>query len=40
VIGGLLLDAIAIQGTFIGSALLAVLALALIGNGRRLLKPQ
>jgi predicted MFS family arabinose efflux permease len=40
VIGGLLLDGISIQATFIGSVILAVLALAPIGSGRRLLKPE
>ena len=39
VVGGLLLDGISIQATFIGSVALAVLALALIGNGQRMLKP-
>lgn len=39
VVGGLLLDGISIQATFIGSVVLAVGALALIGNGNRLLKP-
>lgn len=40
VVGGLLLDAISIQATFIGSIVLAVLALMLIGNGKRMLKPE
>lgn len=40
VIGGLLLDGISIQASFIGSVALAVLAIALIGNGQRLLKPE
>lgn len=40
VVGGLLLDGISIQATFIGSVVLAVLALVLIGNGQRLLKPE
>jgi predicted MFS family arabinose efflux permease len=40
VVGGLLLDAISIQATFIGSIVLAVLALMLIGNGERMLKPE
>lgn len=40
VVGGFLLDGISIQATFIGSVVLAVLALALIGNGQRLLKPE
>ena len=39
VVGGMLLDGISIQATFIGSIVLAVLALALIGNGQRMLKP-
>jgi predicted MFS family arabinose efflux permease len=39
VVGGFLLDGISIQATFIGSVVLAVVALALIGNGQRLLKP-
>ena len=40
VVGGFLLDGISIRATFIGSVVLAVLAVALIGNGQRLLKPQ
>jgi predicted MFS family arabinose efflux permease len=40
VLGGFLLDGISIRATFIGSVVLAVLAMALIGNGQRLLKPQ
>ena len=40
VVGGLLLDSISIEATFIGSVVLAVLALALIGDGRRMLKPE
>ncbi|MBP1847848.1 putative MFS family arabinose efflux permease [Rhizobium petrolearium] len=40
VVGGLLLDGISIQATFIGSIVLAVLALMLIGNGQRMLKPE
>lgn len=40
VIGGLLLDALAIEATFTGSVLLALAALALIGSGRSLLKPE
>ena len=40
VVGGLLLDAMSIQATLIGSVLLAVAAVALIGDGRRMLKPQ
>lgn len=39
VVGGLLLDGISIQATFIGSIVLAVLALMLIGSGQRMLKP-
>ena len=40
VLGGLLLDGISIEATFIGSVVLAVLALMLIGNGQRMLKPE
>ncbi|MBO9580615.1 MAG: MFS transporter [Sphingobium sp.] len=40
VVGGLLLDSLSIQATFIGSIVLAVFALVLIGNGRRMLKPE
>jgi predicted MFS family arabinose efflux permease len=40
VVGGFLLDGISIQATFIGSVVLAALAIALIGNGQRLLKPE
>lgn len=39
VVGGLLLDGISIQATFIGSIVLAGAALLLIGNGRKMLKP-
>lgn len=39
ILGGLLLDSLTILATFIGSVLLACLAIALIGNGRHLLKP-
>ncbi len=39
VVGGLLLDGISIQATFVGSVVLAAIALALIGNGQRMLKP-
>jgi predicted MFS family arabinose efflux permease len=39
VLGGLLLDGVSIQATFIGSVVLAVVAVALIGNGQRMLKP-
>lgn len=38
VVGGLLLDGISIQATFIGSAVLAGAALLLIGNGHKMLK--
>lgn len=38
VLGGLLLDAVSIQATFLGSVALALAALALIGSGRGLLK--
>lgn len=40
VVGGLLLDSLSIAATFIGSVVLAVLAVALIGNGQRLLKQE
>ena len=40
VAGGFLLDGFSIQATFIGSLVLAVLALLLIGNGQRMLKPR
>ena len=40
VVGGMLLDAISIEATFIGSIGLAIAALLLIGNGRKMLKPQ
>lgn len=40
VFGGLLLDAFSIQATFAGSALLALTAVVLIGNGQQLLKPE
>lgn len=39
VVGGLLLDGLSIRATFIGSVVLAALALALIGSGKRMLKP-
>lgn len=39
-VGGLLLDSLSIFATFIGSAVLAGIGIALIGNGRRLLKPE
>lgn len=38
VVGGLLLDSLSISATFIGSIVLAGIGVALIGNGRRLLK--
>jgi predicted MFS family arabinose efflux permease len=38
VLGGLLLDAMSIHATFVGSVVLALAALALIGSGRGLLK--
>jgi predicted MFS family arabinose efflux permease len=40
IVGGLLLDGLSIQATFIGSVVLAGTAVLLVGNGRRLLKPQ
>lgn len=40
VVGGLLLDGMTIFATFIGSVVLAGIGIALIGNGRRLLKPE
>lgn len=40
VVGGLLLDGISIRATFIGSVVLALLALALIRDGRHMLKPE
>lgn len=40
VVGGLLLDSISIQATFVGSVVLAGAALLLIGNGHRPLKPE
>ncbi|ARP62506.1 MFS transporter [Mesorhizobium sp. WSM1497] len=39
VVGGLLLDGMTVFATFAGSVVLAGIAIALIGNGRRLLKP-
>jgi predicted MFS family arabinose efflux permease len=39
VIGGWLLDGLSIQATFVGSVILAAVALGLFGDGRRLLKP-
>ena len=39
VVGGLLLDGLSVFATFIGSVVLAVVGIALIGSGRRLLKP-
>lgn len=38
VVGGVLLDGISIRATFVGSVVLAVLALMLIGDGQRLLR--
>lgn len=40
VVGGLLLDGLTIHATFIGSIVLAAIALGLIGSGRHLLKPS
>lgn len=40
VVGGLLLDGLTIMATFIGSVVLAGLAICLIGSGHRLLKPE
>lgn len=40
VVGGLLLDGVSIQATFIGSLALAAIAIVLIGDGRRMLKPE
>jgi predicted MFS family arabinose efflux permease len=40
VVGGLLLDGMTIFATFIGSVVLAGIGIALIGNGRHLLKPE
>jgi len=40
VVGGFLLDGISIWATFIGSMVLAVIALALIGNGQHMLKSE
>jgi predicted MFS family arabinose efflux permease len=40
VVGGLLLDSLTIFATFIGSVVLAGIGIALIGNGRHLLKPE
>ena len=39
VVGGLLLDGLTVHATFIGSIVLAAIALGLIGSGRHLLKP-
>lgn len=39
VIGGLLLDRFSITATFLGSVALSILAVILIGNGQRLLRP-
>ena len=40
VAGGWLLDGFSIHATLIGSAVLALAAIALVGNGQRLLKPE
>ena len=40
VVGGMLLDGLSIRATFIGSISLAAAALLLIGNGRKMLRPQ
>ncbi len=40
VVGGMLLDGLSIFATFMGSLVLAAIGVALIGNGRRLLKPE
>ena len=40
VVGGLLLDGLSIFATFAGSVALAAVGIAVIGNGRRLLKPE
>lgn len=40
VVGGLLLDGVSIEATFIGSVALAAIAVALIGDGQRMLKPE
>ncbi len=40
VVGGMLLDGLSVQATFIGSAALAGVAALLIGNGRKMLKPE
>lgn len=40
VVGSFLLDGVSIEATFIGSVVPAVVALALIGNGRHMLKPK
>lgn len=40
VVGGMLLDSLSIQATFIGSIVLAAAAILLIGNGRKMLKPE
>ncbi|MGO4175832.1 MFS transporter [Bosea sp. TAF32] len=40
VVGGLLLDGLSISATFAGSVVVAVIGIALIGNGQRLLKPE
>lgn len=40
VVGGMLLDGLSIVATFTGSVVLAAIGIALIGNGKRLLKPE
>ncbi|MGO4677893.1 MFS transporter [Bosea sp. 2YAB26] len=40
VVGGMLLDGLSIFATFLGSVALAAIGIALIGNGKRLLKPE
>ncbi|HEY0624697.1 MFS transporter [Sphingomonas sp.] len=40
VVGGMLLDSFSIQATFIGSIALAAAAILLIGDGRKMLKPE
>jgi predicted MFS family arabinose efflux permease len=39
-LGGWLLDGFSVQATFIGSVVLAIAAIGLIGNGQRLLRPR
>ena len=40
VVGGMLLDGLSVQASFIGSIILAGAAVLLIGNGRKMLKPE